>query len=120
MIEAHVLVLQVFADIDKMDARAFAAHFTDNGVFRFANLPAVEGREAVFAFVKDFFSAIAGIRHSGLEHWQVNNYIFVNGTVGYTRHDGNVLEVPFSVTWVLGADAIEEYRVFVDSSALFS
>jgi uncharacterized protein (TIGR02246 family) len=50
----------LFAAIDSMDAEAFAAFFTDDGMFRYGSQPPVQGRDAVRDYVAGFFSSIAG------------------------------------------------------------
>lgn len=113
-------VTDVFRSIDRMEAGIFAGFFTEEGEFRFGNMPSVVGRSAIEEFTNGFFKAIKGIRHTELQHWLSGNYLLVNGRVAYTRHDGSGLVVPFSVTWKLVGDKIANYLVFVDNSALFS
>lgn len=120
MNNAEQFVTDVFRSIDKMDAGVFAGFFTDNGEFRFGNMPSVIGRSAIEEFTSGFFKAIKGIKHTELQHWKSENYLLVNGRVNYTRHDGSGLSVPFSVTWKFDGDKIANYLVFVDNSALFA
>jgi hypothetical protein len=112
-------VAEVYQSIDSMDASKFTSFFTPNGLFRFANNPAVEGLKSIESFVGGFFQSLKGISHSNLESWQAGEAIFVNGTVSYLRHNDSKLEVPFSCTWKMMDGQIDEYLIFVDSSALY-
>jgi hypothetical protein len=117
--ELKIFVAEVFQSVDRMDAPKFASFFVPEGIFRFANNPAVEGNKAIEAFVGGFFQSLKGISHSNLESWQAGEAIFVNGTVTYLRHNDTKLEVPFSCTWKMLNGLIDEYLVFVDSSELY-
>ena len=114
-----IFVSEVFQSVDKMDTAKFVSFFTPGGLFRFANIPAVEGIAAIETFVDGFFQSLKGISHSNLESWQAGEAIFVNGTVSYLRHNDTTLEVPFSCTWKMLDGLIDEYLIFVDSSALY-
>lgn len=113
-------IVDLYRNIDSHNSRAVANTMTDNGVFKFANMPPVEGKENIFNFLEGFFRSIKGISHSDLESWHVAGHWFVNGTVTYTRHNGTLLAVPFSVTLKMDAGKIREYLIFVDNHELYS
>ena len=110
----------MYKAVDSMDARAVADTMTENGAFRFANIPAVEGKENIIGFLEEFFKSIKAIKHSELEYWFTDNNWFVNGTVTYTRHDDSALSVPFSVILKMQEELIDQYLVFVDTSELYN
>jgi len=113
-------VTEVYQSIDRADATKFASFLTPNGSFRFANHPAVIGNREVEAFVDGFFKSLKAIRHSNLEYWETGSVIFVNGTVTYTRHNDTTLALPFSCTWKMNAQLIDEYLIYIDSSELYT
>jgi len=117
--ELKTLVSTVYQSIDHADAAKFASYISPEGIFRFANIPAVKGNKAIEVFVESFFKSLKGINHSNLESWSSDNVIFVNGNVKYTRHNNSSLEVPFSCTWKMKEGLIDEYLVFVDTSELY-
>lgn len=117
--ELKSFVTEVYQSIDRADAHTFASFITKGGTFRFANHPGVTGREAIEAFVDGFFKSLGGIAHSGLESWSTGEVIFVNGNVKYTRHNGTSLELPFSCTWKMKGELIDQYLIFIDSSELY-
>lgn len=118
--ELKTIVSTVYQAIDSEDATKFASFISPEGIFRFANIPAVQGNKAIEAFVEGFFKSLKGISHSNLESWSIDHVIFVNGNVKYTRHNNTSLEVPFSCTWKMENGLIDEYLIFVDTSELYN
>lgn len=117
--ELKSFVNEVYQAIDRADATSFANYIAAEGLFRFANQPPVVGTEAIRNYVAGFFSSLKGIAHSGLESWQAEGAIFVNGNVKYTRHNDTTLELPFSCTWKMSDGKIDQYLIFIDSSELY-
>lgn len=112
-------IKDMYGVVDAMNGAGLAAMMTENGKFRFANIPAVEGRENITGFLDNFYQSIKGIAHSQLEDWKVDNNRFATGLVTYTRHDDTSLSVPFSVILKMQGDLIDEYLIFVDTSELY-
>lgn len=116
-------VQKFFAAIDRMDARAFAEYFEPNdGSFRFANHPALVGREAIGQGCAGIFSLLGSIQHEVLVHWVAGTDVLVEGTVNYRRIDDFELSVPFMSVFEFAGDSpglIRSYRVFVDNHQLF-
>jgi len=112
-------IKNMYGLVDAMDGAGLAAMMTENGIFRFANIPAVEGRDAIKGFLDNFFSSIKGIAHDQLEDWKVGDTRFATGWVTYTRHDDSKLRVPFSVILKMQGDLVHEYLIFVDASELY-
>ena len=117
--DLKTLVSSVYQSIDSADSAKFASFIAPNGIFRFANIPAVKGNKAIEAFVEGFFKSLKSIRHADLESWYVEDVIFTNGNVKYTRHNNTSLEVPFSCTWKMKDGLIKEYLIFIDNSELY-
>lgn len=113
------LVSAAYQSIDSADAAKFASFITPDGIFRFANVPAVKGNKAIEEFIAGFFKSLKGISHSNLESWSVEDVVFVNGNVKYTRHNNTSLEAPFSCTWKMKDGLIHEYLIFIDASELY-
>ncbi|HWS00766.1 MAG TPA: nuclear transport factor 2 family protein [Prolixibacteraceae bacterium] len=117
--ENKAYIAEIYQSIDNADAKKFASYIAPNGSFRFANNPAVTGNQAIEAYVDGFFKSLKGINHSNLESWSTGDAIFVNGTVKYTRHNDTSLELPFSCTWKMKDQLIDQYLIFIDSSELY-
>lgn len=112
-------IKNMYRVVDAMEGAKLAEMMTENGIFRFANIPAVEGREAIAAFLDNFYQSIKKIEHSRLEDWQVEDTRFATGIVTYTRYNDTTLSVPFSVILKMQGDLIHEYLIFVDTSELY-
>ena len=112
-------IQNLYLAIDGMDTAKLVSQMTGDSSFRFANMPAVEGKPNITAFLDGFFQSIKGLAHSGLEFWNTADVWFVSGYVNYTRHDDSTLKVPFSVLLKMKSDLIKEFMVFVDNSELY-
>jgi ketosteroid isomerase-like protein len=112
-------IKDMYKVVDAMDGAGLANMMTENGAFRFANIPAVTGRTAISEFLDNFFQSIKGIAHDQLEDWKVEDTRFATGRVTYTRHDDSTLQVPFSVILKMQGKLINEYLIFVDTSELY-
>jgi ketosteroid isomerase-like protein len=117
--DSNTFVQDMYLIVDAKDARGLAALMTDDGVFRFANQPPVRGREAIAAYLENFYRSIADIAHHNIEDWQAGDNRFATGRVQYTRHDGSGLSVPFAVLLRMKGKLINEYLIFVDASELY-
>lgn len=111
---------QLFITIDRKDAQGFTAFFTDKAIFRFANAPAVLGKENIRKAVGDFFSAIKGLRHNIKGSWEFKDIVICEGEVTYTRLDNKQLTVPFVDIFRMEKGFIADYRIYMDISALFA
>ena len=112
-------IKDMYSVVDAKDGAALSAMMTENGIFRFANIPGVQGRENIAGFLDNFFQSIKGIAHDQLEDWKVDDTRFATGRVTYTRHDDSLLPVPFSVILKMKGDLIDQYLIFVDASELY-
>jgi ketosteroid isomerase-like protein len=113
-------IKQLFIAIDRKDAQGFAAFFTDNAIFRFANAPAVAGKENIRQAVEAFFSAVKGLRHNITGAWELKDVVICEGEVTYTRLDDKQLTVPFVDIFRIEKGLIADYRIYIDISALFA
>jgi ketosteroid isomerase-like protein len=110
----------LFAAIDRQDADAFSGFLAEDAVFRFGNLPAVEGRDAIRSFVAGFFGSIRAVSHAVLDDWQAGDAVICRGEVTYTRHDGSMLTVPFANILKLAGERVRDYMIYADTSALYA
>jgi hypothetical protein len=116
---------RLFETIDKMDAAGFAAYFTPDGSFRFGNAEPAVGREAVEKAAEGFFGTIGGLRHRligvWLGSWERGAVRSVEAEVTYTRNDGSQTPaLPATTTLRMKGDLVQDCRVFMDVSPLFT
>lgn len=116
-------IVQFYATIDRMDADGFAGYFAEDGEFRFANHPPLEGTGAIAGGAQGIFGMLNRIDHEIVNSWQAGENFLVEGVVNYYRtSDGQHLAFPFFSVFEFAGTAgspIRSYRVFVDSHELF-
>jgi hypothetical protein len=110
---------EMYRRVDAMNTAGFVNLFTQDGSFRWANMPPVVGKQNITAFLTAFFQSIKAISHTDLEYWDVQGIKFATGYVNYTRHNGTILKVPFSVILKFKGELINEFLIFVDTSELY-
>lgn len=110
-----------FSVIDSMQAREFAARFTEDGRFYFANNAPACGHGEIAALAQGVFDQLKGIRHE-LVDWAVasSGKCLFEGRVTYLRKDGREIVLPFACAMLRDAEGrVKEYRSFVDVAPLF-
>lgn len=110
----------LFSAIDSKNTLGFTSLLASDCVFRFGNLVAINGIEAIGEFVDNFFASIQTINHALVEHWAIDKSIICHGTVHYLRHNNSSLTVPFANILTMDNGKIGRYLIFVDTSELFS
>ena len=111
----------MFADIDRMDAAAWASYLAPDVVMRFGNAAPVRGREACRDALDAFYGQIGGLRHDVVERWEDGAATIVEADVTYTRTDGQEVRVPVVTIYRIDAgDLISDYRVFIDLAPVFA
>lgn len=111
---------ELFKVIDSRDADKFVLFLTEDARFRFANMPAVSGRDNIRLAVSQFFSSVKGMRHRILGVWEIEEVIICEGEVTYQRKDESEITFPFANIFRMRSDLIADYRIYVDTSALFA
>lgn len=120
MSTATTSTTELIRDIDSMDAKAFASHLSENCVLRYANNPEVIGRDAIEESIAGFFTTIKALEHHLLEEWHAGDATILQFECTYARHDGGEVTVPAVTIFRRGADAIEDYRVFIDLTPVYA
>jgi ketosteroid isomerase-like protein len=111
----------MFADIDRMDAEAWAAHLAPDAVMRFGNSDPVHGREACRDALAAFYDQIHGLSHHVIEQWEHGAATIVEAAVTYTRTDDREVTVPVVTIYRTNvADLIADYRVYIDLAPVFA
>jgi len=109
----------LFEAIDAKDSAAFGALLTDDCIFRFGNMPPVEGRSEIEHYVRGFFDSIDALSHRLVDIWTHQNAVVCHGSVTYRRKNRTELQVPFANVLKVRDGAIFEYLIFADVSALY-
>jgi ketosteroid isomerase-like protein len=110
----------LLADVDRMDATAFASYLAEDCVLRFANADEVVGRDAIEEAIAGFFSTIKGLSHHIVGQWDVDDTTIVQFESTYTRMDDRRVTVPAVTIYRRGRDLIDEYRIYVDLAPVYA
>jgi len=118
---AMPLYTAMFADIDRMDAAAWAAYLSDDVRFRFGNGEETTTRDAARDGLAAFYDLIDGVSHDMLDHWENELTTIVRSDVTYTRKDGGKVTVPIVTIYHERDDGkIDDYRVYADVAPIFA
>jgi ketosteroid isomerase-like protein len=115
-----ITTTDVFADVDRMDAKAFASYLDENCVLRFANADEVLGREAIEAAIAGFFTTIKGLSHRIVQQWELDDTTIVQNEATYTRMDDREVMVPAVTIYRRSGDLIDDYRIYVDLAPVYA
>ncbi|WP_062436033.1 nuclear transport factor 2 family protein [Herbidospora daliensis] len=112
---------RVFDVVDAFDPDEFVKLLAEDATMRFGNAAPGQGREAIAAALRGFFSTIAGLRHRIVRTWTTGADTVAETEVTYTRLDDSEVDVVAVSIWTRGDDGlITDYRVFVDLAPLYS
>lgn len=112
---------QMFEDIDRMDADAWASYLAPDAVMRFGNADPVHGREACRDALAAFYDQIHGLAHDRVAQWEQGSATIVEANVTYTRSDDRKVTVPVVTIYRTDDDdLIADYRVFIDLAPVFA
>ncbi len=114
--------------VDKKDAVAFAAAFTDEGTIRFGNAEQICGRAAIEAAIAYFFTTFASLKHDSRGAWLQDDTLVLEANVTYHRHDELEVTVPaVTIFHLVGRDTnspdkilADDCRIYVDLGPLYA
>lgn len=112
-------IREMFDAVDRQDAEAFVTFLTEDGSFRFANMPAVVGREAIRAACGGFYQAIRSLRHEYVEFFDSGDTWTVEQMVHYVDSWDRSHVLPCVNILRFEGDKVSDYRIFMDVSPLF-
>ncbi len=112
---------EVYGEVDRLDAEAFAQRFAPDGTFCFANGPVLTGPAEIAAGVGAFFASIRGLRHFQIGQWQVEDAAITQAEVTYTRHDGSEVTIPAVTVYRLTGDGkVRAGHAYIDLAPLYA
>jgi ketosteroid isomerase-like protein len=111
-----------FQTVDTLDANAIAAHFTEDGKFRFSNQPPAIGKQAIRDALAQFFSTIEAMHHENTGLWlgDDGNSAVYEVDVTYTRKDGTQITLPCASILRSRDDKVYDFRMNMDISPVYS
>ena len=113
--------LNLFEDLDRMDADAWVAHLAPDVVMQFANEDPVYGRVPCRERVVSLFDSVASVSHHIVAHWEHGDATIVEAAVTFQRGGDDDLTIPMvTIFRTEGHGLIADYRVYLDPSGLWS
>lgn len=110
----------VYRDVDRMDAKAFASIFAEDGRMTFGNMQPMVGRESVEKGTSDFFKTIRGLRHEFVKTWEQGDTAVLEFRATYDRHDGKTVTIPAVTIFRLQGNRVRDGRVFYDPTPIYA
>jgi hypothetical protein len=110
----------LFTAIDNRDWKTFGTFLTADVTFRYGSQPAVTGRDNVLTAAEQAVAIFTSLEHRIEQLFQDGDSVFVSGTVRYGLPHGRVVEVPFLNHFMMKADLIEKYLIYIDPSPVFA
>lgn len=114
-------VRNYFTTVDTLDVDAIAAHFTEDGKFRFSNQPLAIGKQAVRDALAQFFETIAAMHHESIGIWlgDDGNSAVWEADVTYTRLNGTQVTLACASILRSQNDQIYDFRMNMDISPVY-
>ncbi len=113
--------LNLFEDLDRMDADAWVAHLAPDVVMQFANEDPVYGKANCRAQVVSLFDSVTSVSHHIVARWEHGDATIVEAAVTFGRRDAEPLTIPMVTIYrTAGEGLIADYRVYLDPSSLWS
>ena len=116
----HDDIQSVFSILDRKDATAYSELLTENSVFRFGNMDAVMGKQAIHEAQSGFFGSIKAMRHELIRTWKDGSSIAIEGKVTYTRADDSSVTLPFVDVFEFEGEKISATIIYMDINPLFN
>lgn len=116
MTDTHVeLVRTLIRAVDAADHDAIAALTAADVHFRFGNAAPTDTQSELLAAAQSFRDAIADLRHTVLDLWEVDNRTVVAlMDVHYRRLDGGELNLPCCNVFGVRNGVVNDYRIYMD------
>ena len=111
---------ELLADVDRMDAKAFASYLSADCLLRFGNADEVHGREAIEAAIAGFFTTIKGLSHEIVGEWEHDQTTVIQFETTYIRLDDRQVTVPAVTIYRRGEELIDDYRIYVDLAPVYA
>ena len=109
------LVRALIRAVDAADQNAIAALTATDVHFRFGNADPTDTQSELLAAAQSFRDAIADLRHTILDLWEVNDGTVIGlMDVYYRRFDGRELNLPCCNVFGVHDGVVNDYRIYMD------
>ena len=109
------LVRTLIRAVDAADQNAIATLTARDVHFRFGNADPTDTQSELLAAAQSFRDAIADLRHTILDLWEVGDGMVVAlMDVHYRRLDGRELNLPYCNVFGVRDGVVNDYRIYMD------
>jgi ketosteroid isomerase-like protein len=109
------LVRTMIRAVDDADHNALAALTAKDVHFRFGNAAPTNTQSELLAAARSFRDAIADLRHTILDLWEVDDAtVIAIMDVHYRRLDGGELNLPCCNIFGVRNGLVDDYRIYMD------
>jgi ketosteroid isomerase-like protein len=109
------LVRTLIRAVDAADHNAIATLTAANVHFRFGNAAPTDTQSELLAAAQSFREAVADLRHTFLDLWEVEEGVVVAlMDVYYRRLDGRELTLPCCNVFGVDNGVVNDYRIYMD------
>jgi ketosteroid isomerase-like protein len=112
----EALVRALLHATDTGDEQASDALLADDVRFRFGNGAVVNGKRELIAGRGAFRESLARMHHEIVSISELDDVVYAELIVTYTRRDGSTVAVPCCDVFRLRQGLIAEYRIYIDVS----
>lgn len=114
------LVRSLIRAVNNADHNAIAARTATDVHFRFGNAAPTSTQSELLAAADSFRAAIADLRHTVLDIWEVDDTtVIAIMDVYYRRLDGRELNLPCCNVFRLRNGLVESYLIYMDVNPVF-
>ena len=106
--------------LDTKDVDAFVAQLTPGAELRFGNGATIAGRVAIRDALTKFFAAIDSVSHAFTSQLRVDDTLFIEQMVTYTRRDGGAVVLPAASVFELMDGKADRMQMYIDVSPVFA
>lgn len=114
------IVRQMFLAGESMNVENFVKFYTEDAHYQFSNFPVAYGPQGIKDSSVGFLNTVAKVYHHIMKMWEFGNTVICEMEVTYIRHDGKVFRLPCCDTIVFKGDKVQELRIFMDITPVFS
>ncbi len=109
------LIRTLIRAVDDADLHTIAALTSNNVHFRFGNADPTDSQAELIEAARSFRDAIADLRHTILELWEVDEGTVIGlMDVYYRRLDGHELNLPCCNVFRVHDGVVDDYRIYMD------
>ena len=110
-----------FAEVDRMDPAGLMAWYAEDGRFRFAGQPRVEGKVAIEAVLSQFYASIQSMRHQRTGVWidETAQSGVWEAEVNFVRADGRAVTIPAVSVLRIKESRVHDFRFVMDAAPLY-